>query len=90
MNCAGERNRRVAGKRDSVVPFGRDSGSEPLSALGAARTDHRSPATSTHANEEAVRALALDDRGLEGAFGGHDQDSCVELRRGVLKLVARL
>jgi hypothetical protein len=79
MNCAAERNRRGAGKRDSGPFGGGGSGGEPTAAFGSAGIHYCSSAAGSHANQKAVRAFALDDRGLKGAFGGHDQGSCLEL-----------
>mgnify|MGYP006932741078 CR=1 FL=1 len=41
-----------------------------MATLGAPRTDHRTPATGTHAHEKAVAALAPHNGGLVGAFHG--------------------
>jgi hypothetical protein len=44
------------------------SDSQALAALGAARVDHSTAATSFHANQEAVSAGAADLGGLVSAF----------------------
>jgi hypothetical protein len=44
------------------------SNGETVTALGAARPDHRTTATGFHANKETVRAFATDDGRLVSAF----------------------
>lgn len=59
------------------------SDGETGATLGTTGTDHSSAAATAHADEEAVRTLALDDRGLECAL--HEMDSALgryHFRRG--------
>jgi len=72
-NWAGERSRRAGGRRRRSSTDAA-SGCETPASLGATGIEDRATAARSHPDEKAVRALALDDRGLVGTFGGHEQD----------------
>jgi hypothetical protein len=76
-NSAGLRRRRSRGKaRGSAEP--KPLGAETLATLGAAGIEHLPASVGLHASAETVRALALQNAGLEGSL--HDTDP-LEARR---------
>lgn len=61
-------NLEMLGKLSSASAGSATSDSETVTTFGTTGADHRATATSLHADQEAMGALATDDGGLVSAF----------------------